>query len=391
VSRNIIHISTEMRKRDFAGAYWFSMYTTFFAVVSVLYFVLENPTNPTSFELLRDAVEGKEVLAFFAKQSMAADWCSTALNVRRLISVLLVISSLTCSQNMFDGMPESIRHGRDIIESKKRRHRSSPESEASRPVQLKQDDFTAPRRASTFPESMPNTKRTALPVSQAHLASLGLAPAYQSSSPSTPDVLEGLPCLTPSSSTASLSGYGTAATHTAYQQPNLPATSSSGPFPGPLTLNVLDTPTTMFPAADPLAYPIQPIDTFDGGVFHMFDNSRLSQSLPAVMQHMPATDTKLYTAEFGPQELPAEDFRRRNNDAHSFDAVPMQFMHSVYAQHGYQPRTASPSIHLPERTLPFEPLLTHEEWVKTFLDPNIDLNNGRLPFEQQHHGKSDWH
>jgi hypothetical protein len=88
VSRNIIHISTEMRKRDFTGAYWFSMYTTFFAVVSVLYFVLENPKNPTSFELLRDAVEGKEVLAFFAKQSMAANWCSTALNVSRLPNVL---------------------------------------------------------------------------------------------------------------------------------------------------------------------------------------------------------------------------------------------------------------------------------------------------------------
>lgn len=81
VSRNIIHISTEMRKRDLAGAYWFSMYTTFFAVVSILYSVLENPTTPTSFELLRDAVEGKEALAFFAKRSMAADRCSTALNV----------------------------------------------------------------------------------------------------------------------------------------------------------------------------------------------------------------------------------------------------------------------------------------------------------------------
>lgn len=82
VSRNIIHISTEMRRRGLlAGAYWFSMYTTFFAIVSILYFILENPTSPTSFELLRDAVEGKEVLAFFAKRSMAADRCSSALKV----------------------------------------------------------------------------------------------------------------------------------------------------------------------------------------------------------------------------------------------------------------------------------------------------------------------
>jgi hypothetical protein len=82
VSRNIIHISTEMRKRGLlAGAYWFSMYTTFFAIVSILYFVLENLTSPTSFELLRDAVEGKEVLAYFAKRSLAADRCSAALKV----------------------------------------------------------------------------------------------------------------------------------------------------------------------------------------------------------------------------------------------------------------------------------------------------------------------
>lgn len=82
VSRNIIHITSEMRRRGLlAGAYWFSMYTTFFAIVSILYFVLENPNSPTSVELLRDAAEGKEVLAYFAKRSMAADRCSSALNV----------------------------------------------------------------------------------------------------------------------------------------------------------------------------------------------------------------------------------------------------------------------------------------------------------------------
>ncbi len=57
------------------------MYTTFFAIVSILYFVLENPNSPTSLELLRDAAEGKEVLAYFAQRSMAADRCSSALNV----------------------------------------------------------------------------------------------------------------------------------------------------------------------------------------------------------------------------------------------------------------------------------------------------------------------
>jgi hypothetical protein len=88
-----------MRRRGLlAGAYWFSMYTTFFAIVSILYFVLENPNSPTSLELLRDAAEGKEVLAYFAKRSMAADRCSSALKVsaiacdyfRALLTLLIV-------------------------------------------------------------------------------------------------------------------------------------------------------------------------------------------------------------------------------------------------------------------------------------------------------------
>jgi hypothetical protein len=62
---------------------------------------------------------------------------------------------------MFERLPESIKHGGEIIESKKRRHDSSPQSFAPRPDLLK-DDFMAPRRASTFPESMPDVKRTTL-------------------------------------------------------------------------------------------------------------------------------------------------------------------------------------------------------------------------------------
>jgi hypothetical protein len=82
VSRNIIHITAEMKRRGLlTGAYWFAMYTTFFAIISVLYFVLENPSSPTSHELFREALQGKEVLAHFAKTSMAADRCTATLNV----------------------------------------------------------------------------------------------------------------------------------------------------------------------------------------------------------------------------------------------------------------------------------------------------------------------
>lgn len=82
VSRNIIHITAEMKRRGLLiGAYWFSMYTTFFAIISLLYFVLENPESSTSHELFRDALEGKQLLDYFAKRSLAADRCSETLKV----------------------------------------------------------------------------------------------------------------------------------------------------------------------------------------------------------------------------------------------------------------------------------------------------------------------
>jgi hypothetical protein len=82
VSRNIVHITTEMKKRGLlVGAYWFTMYTTFFAILSLVYFVLNNPDKPGSQEILADANDGKEALRGLARRSQAADRCSTALQV----------------------------------------------------------------------------------------------------------------------------------------------------------------------------------------------------------------------------------------------------------------------------------------------------------------------
>ena len=85
VSRNVIHITAEMKKRGLlVGAYWFTMYTTFFAILSLIFFVFENLDNPTSQDILRDAMEGKDTLASLASRSMAADRCSVTLEVSDL-------------------------------------------------------------------------------------------------------------------------------------------------------------------------------------------------------------------------------------------------------------------------------------------------------------------
>src|ERR1700761_3641621 len=83
VSRNIVHIAVEMKKRGLlTGAYWFSMYTTFFAILSLVFYALENPDNEASQDVLRVAKEGKDTLQSLIKRSMAADRCSATLAVR---------------------------------------------------------------------------------------------------------------------------------------------------------------------------------------------------------------------------------------------------------------------------------------------------------------------
>jgi len=100
VSRNIIHIAIEMKRQSLLiGAYWFTMYTTFFAILSLVFFVLENPDNAASQDLLRDVFDGKETLEQLAKRSMAADRCSTTLKVG-LIPNMTLITLLTLAGSL---------------------------------------------------------------------------------------------------------------------------------------------------------------------------------------------------------------------------------------------------------------------------------------------------
>ena len=82
VARNIVHITMEMKKKGLLiGAYWFVMYTTYLAILALVFYVLENPASPTGMDILKDAMEGREILASLAKRSMAADRCSQSLAV----------------------------------------------------------------------------------------------------------------------------------------------------------------------------------------------------------------------------------------------------------------------------------------------------------------------
>lgn len=82
ISRNLVHIAMEIQKQAvLIGPYWFILYTEFFAIISLLFFVLENPDKPGSAEILADAKSGRECIAKLAQRSLAADRITSALNV----------------------------------------------------------------------------------------------------------------------------------------------------------------------------------------------------------------------------------------------------------------------------------------------------------------------
>ena len=107
VSRNIIHITSQMKRRGLlVGAYWFTMYTTFFSIVSLVYYVLENPKDAGSQQILDDANAGHDALKSFAQRSQAADRCCGALKVRKsqdLVSAYLTIFTRACLKNYLKG------------------------------------------------------------------------------------------------------------------------------------------------------------------------------------------------------------------------------------------------------------------------------------------------
>ena len=57
------------------------MYTNFIATVTLVYFVLENPDNSSSQDILKDAMQGKDMLTSLARKSMAADRSAQTLTV----------------------------------------------------------------------------------------------------------------------------------------------------------------------------------------------------------------------------------------------------------------------------------------------------------------------
>ncbi|MCJ1384814.1 hypothetical protein MMC17_007932 [Xylographa soralifera] len=245
VSRNIVHITAEMKRRDLLiGSYWFTMYTTFFAILALVFFVLENPNSSTSQDILKDAIEGREILASLAKRSMAADRCTVTLAA------------------LFDQLPKKLERGVGQSSTPRKRHapsptRSGPERTAysnpnlSTPPKISTEHAGHFPRASTFPKnpSLMTWKRNSLPYNN----SSPLAETQRRSShdiyPSSSSGQAGV--MTPDSPVSSGLSFSSAQT---------PFTMQQG-FSIPSALPDLS--AMMFPSTDPFAYPNQPMTTLE--------------------------------------------------------------------------------------------------------------------------------
>ncbi|TGJ79221.1 hypothetical protein E0Z10_g9535 [Xylaria hypoxylon] len=122
VARNIVHIGTEMRKQvSLVGPYWFTLFSEFFAIISLVFFVLENQDKPGSKEILADAIAGKNMIGELAAKSMVADRISSSL------------------ETLFDQLPVNLKDfGSQTMSSKKR----------ARPV-LKLENSTSAQKANS--------------------------------------------------------------------------------------------------------------------------------------------------------------------------------------------------------------------------------------------------
>ena len=267
-----------MKKRGLlVGAYWFYMYTTFFAIISLVFFVLENPHNTATPDTLRDAYEGKNTLASLAKRSMAADKCTLTLAVCNYCSPISFLMGLLERQGLFEQLPERLK-GIGIKSRPQRKRQSSSRQTLSQTnltksapdlsiqMQTNQNAGDHVQNAKSQPNSVRRKKHASLPHDSSTLRHKVVA-----------DLETGIRSTTVDSWSPDSMGLQTPENTFFDVTPNT-MQDPSGPLP--------EFSAMMFPSADPFAYPNQPMITLENNYAikqeHCFDpnlyNTNLSTS-----------------------------------------------------------------------------------------------------------------
>ncbi|KAJ2906192.1 fungal specific transcription factor [Zalerion maritima] len=240
VSRNIIHIGTEIRKQGvLIGPYWFIMYTQLFAILSLVFYVIENPDKAGSDEILADATAGRDMINSISKRSAAAE------KVSNLVKVL------------FEQLPEKLGKAKGrAVPTKKRSAPASKPQGSNKPTPPSRRSSEMARSASG---SIPNDRK---PPSMSHRASVDSIPSSVGNVPEQmlpPNlqemVFDGISNGISESATTSPTG-------SQYQPPSHftgpHAQQQAHPHPQP-TRTANPVYNDMFSPNDPFAYPNQPL------------------------------------------------------------------------------------------------------------------------------------
>ncbi|KAF2773194.1 hypothetical protein EJ03DRAFT_371615 [Teratosphaeria nubilosa] len=300
VSRNMIHITSHMKREGLLnGAYWFVMYTSFFAIMSLIYYAAENQENPTTQAVIKDALEGRQTLAELANRSMAADRCTATLN------------------SVFAQLPAWMQEGQqNPMLSRKRQHDASSSSLTSNTtLSRSQPDVSifaqaAPnvgaKRASTFPK---HGQQIAMPQNSYTQSWNGTAPFGAQTPTGSFDAQMFGRWNEQQSSTAMSNGVH------GFQ---LPENISTPDLP--------DLSAMMYPTADePFAYPNQPLTTFESNPQYSRGNS--------------LRDTQMYTVGESASAMAASSSRSHEDSLEAnYLALPPyidQKQAPQYRQQGY--------------------------------------------------------
>ena len=256
ISRNIVHITTSMRDGGLLnGAYWFYMYTTFFAVLSLVYYVLGNPKGLDSEGFLQDAFEGKDNLKVLAKTSLAADRCTQTL------------------AGLFEELPERWKSLRAKSEPKRKRPANSPipHTDGTAP-RTERVPTQQPRSASTTQEPTATDKTFRSKIEDSGPSGSLTSPLGPNPTQWPPRILSGVPVdPTDFSSTSSIQPGSATQSILRFQQ------------------QVPDFNVMMFPSTDPFDYPNPPMTTLESqqikqegqySPMNMYSSSDPSQSMP---------------------------------------------------------------------------------------------------------------
>ncbi|RDW86517.1 putative C6 transcription factor (Mut3) [Aspergillus mulundensis] len=261
VSRNIVHITTGMHKKGLLnGSFWFTMYTTYFAILSLLFFVLENPDSPTAKDgVLKDAMEGKNTLAGLAKKSLAADRCSQSLNC------------------LFKNLPELLKN-RQSSKTQVNLKRPAP---SNQPAPEPQPGSL--QRASTFPvqllsrPSKQDGNRSPKSLDDNHPPRSPAKPRANRRSWVQPSETPTSAVSTPPEHTPPSSAQMMPRTLPIREAPTAQFTQ-----PMPNTTGFPDLMPIMFPSDDPFAYPTQPMSTLENDHFQFDGNATTAPFMSSI-------------------------------------------------------------------------------------------------------------